>query len=113
VQVAAPLEFNGHEGIWSSEDLFVASANICLMTTFLAVDEQAGFAFTAYESSAEGRLKLVEEKFQFTALTFKPLITLHAGGDAVKAKELAEKAEANFLISNSMKAQVTLVLTIL
>ncbi len=108
VQVATPPEFKGHEGIWSPEDLFVASANICLMTTFLAVAERAGLAFTAYESTAEGRLELVEGKFQFTAMTIRPSITLKSGEDAVKAKELIEKAELNCLISNSMKAVVTL-----
>jgi peroxiredoxin-like protein len=108
VQVATPPEFKGHEGIWSPEDLFVASANICLMTTFLAVAEKAGLAFSAYESAAEGRLELVEGKFQFTEITLKPTITLKAGADAAKAKELIEKAEANCLISNSMKARVHL-----
>lgn len=108
VQVATPPEFKGHEGIWSPEDLFVASANICLMTTFLAVAERAGLVFSSYESTAEGRLELVEGKFQFTAITIKPLITVKSGDDAAKAKELIEKAERNCLISNSMKATVTL-----
>ena len=108
VQVATPPEFKGHENIWSPEDLFVASANVCLMTTFLAVAERAGLAFSAYESTAEGRLELVEGKFQFTAITIRPSITLKPGGDAAKAKELIEKAEKNCLISNSMKAVVTL-----
>ena len=112
VQVATPPEFKGHEGIWSPEDLFVASANICLMTTFLAVAERAGLAFTSYESAAEGTLKLVDGKFQFTAITLKPTITLPANADAAKAKELIEKAEANCLISNSMKAKVSLEATI-
>ena len=106
IQVATPPEFKGHEGIWSPEDLFVASANICLMTTFLAVAERAGLSFTSFESQAEGRLELVEGKFQFTA------ITLSANADATKAKELIEKAEANCLISNSMKARVSLEPTI-
>jgi peroxiredoxin-like protein len=108
VQVATPPEFKGHEGIWSPEDLFVASANVCLMTTFLAVAERAGLAFSAYESTAEGRLELVEGKFQFTTITIRPSITLKSGDDAARAKELIEKAEANCLISNSMKATVTL-----
>lgn len=108
VQVATPPEFKGHEGIWSPEDLFVASVNICVMTTFLAFAERAGLAFTAYVSLAEGRLELVEGKFQFAAITLKPTITLKAPGDATKAKELIEKAEANCLISNSMKAAVIL-----
>jgi peroxiredoxin-like protein len=108
VEVATPPEFKGHEGIWSPEDLFVASANICLMTTFIAVAERAGLAFSAYESAAEGRLELVEGKFQFTAITIKPTITLESDADAARAKELIQKAEANCLISNSMKAKVTL-----
>ena len=108
VQVATPPEFKGHDGIWSPEDLFVASANVCLMTTFLAVAERAGLAFSAYESTAEGRLELVEGKFQFTAITIRPSINLKSGEDAGKAKELIEKAERNCLISNSMKAAVTL-----
>lgn len=112
VEVATPPEFKGHDGIWSPEDVFVASANICLMTTFLAVAERAGLAFTSYDSSAEGTLELVDGKFQFTAITLKPVITLPPGGDAAKANELIEKAEANCLISNSMKAHVTLVPTI-
>lgn len=108
VEVATPPEFKGHEGIWSPEDLFVASANVCLMTTFLAVAERAGLAFSAYESEAEGRLESVEGKFQFTAITIKPTITVESDADTGKAKELIEKAEANCLISNSMKATVTL-----
>lgn len=112
VQVATPPEFKGHADIWSPEDLFVASANICLMTTFLAVAERAGLSFTSYESEADGKLELVEGKFQFTVITLKPVITLPSGGDYAKAKELIEKAEANCLISNSMKAHVTLSPTI-
>ncbi len=112
VEVATPPEFKGHEGIWSPEDLFVSSANVCLMTTFLAVAERAGLAFSSYESKAEGRLELVDGKFQFTAITIMPTITLPVGGDAAKARELIKKAEQNCLISNSMKAAVTLEPTI-
>ena len=68
-QVATPPEFKGHDGIWSPEDIFVASANVCMMTTFLAVAERAGLAFTSYECAAEGRLELVDGKFQFTEIS--------------------------------------------
>jgi peroxiredoxin-like protein len=112
IQVATPPEFKGHEGIWSPEDLYVASANICLMTTFLAVAERAGLTFTSYHCEAEGRLELVEGKFQVTVITLRPQIALQSGSDAAKAKELIEKAEANCLISNSMKTRITLEPTI-
>ena len=108
VQVATPPEFKGHAGIWSPEDLYVASANVCLMTTFLSVAERAGLAFTAYHCDAEGRLELVDGKFQVTMITLRPHITLASAGDTAKARELIEKAEANCLISNSMKTSITL-----
>ena len=112
VAVATPPEFKGHEGIWSPEDLFVASVNVCVMTTFLAVAERAALPFASYESTAEGRLELVEGKLQFTAITIKPTIILKAASDAAKAKELIEKAEANCLISNSIKAKVIVQATV-
>ena len=112
IQVATPPEFQGHEGIWSPEDLYIAAANTCVMTTFLALAERAGLAFASYECEAEGRLVLVDGKFQVTKITLRPRITLLPGGDVGKAKELIEKAEANCLISNSMKTGVTLEPTI-
>ena len=74
--------------------------------------ERAGLAFTSYESVVEGRLELVERKFQFTAIMLKSIIKLSANAVAAKAKELIEKAEASCLISNSMKAKVSLEATI-
>ena len=68
--------------------------------------ERAGLAFTSYESAAEGKVELVDGKFQFTA------ITLPVSADAAKAKELIEKAEASCLISNSTKAKISLEATI-
>lgn len=112
ILVATPPEFKGHEGIWSPEDLFVASVNICLMTTFLAFAERAGLSFIGYEGTAEGLLELVEGKFQFTKIVLRPKLTLKPGEDAKKAGELLTKAEANCLISNSMKCRVELEPTI-
>ena len=108
IQVATPPEFKGHEGIWSPENLFVESANVCVVKTFLAVAERAGLAFTSYKSVAEGLLELVDGKFQFTEITLKPTITLSVNADAAKAKELIKKAVTNCLISNSTKARVSL-----
>jgi peroxiredoxin-like protein len=106
IQVGTPPEFKGHEGIWSPEDLFVSSVNVCVLSTFLAYAERAGLSFTDYESEAEGRLELVEGKFQVTSVTLRPKVTLKTGEDAGKAKELLAKTEANCLISNSIRTKV-------
>jgi len=108
VQVATPPEFKGHEGIWSPEDLFVASVNACIMSTFLAYAERAGLPFANYASEAEGVLELVDGKFQFTTITVKPTIALKPGAETAKAQEIIHKAEANCLISTSIKTRVFL-----
>lgn len=113
LQVATPPEFKGHEGIWSPEDLFVAAANVCLMTTFLAMAERAALGFTAYVGDAEGTLELVDGKFRFTKIVLRPRVTVKPGEDVGKARQILEKAEANCLISNSMACHVTLEPTIL
>jgi len=42
IEIATPPEFpGGHPDIWSPEHLFVASAEICLMTTFLSIAEKS------------------------------------------------------------------------
>lgn len=107
VQVATPPEFKGHEGIWSPEDLFVSSVEICTMTTFLAFAERAGLSFDSYDSEAEGRLEMVDGKLQFTTITVRPRITVRSESDQVKAKEIIEKAETMCLIANSIKAKVS------
>ena len=106
LQVATPPEFKGHEGIWSPEDLFVASVNVCVMSTFLAFAERAGLAFASYESGAEGRVELVAGKLQVTSVTLTPRVTVQSGGDVDKAKEFLTKAESNCLISNSVKSHI-------
>jgi len=113
VAVATPPEFKGHEGIWSPEDLFVASVNICIMSTFLAFAERAGVAFAGYESEAEGVVELVEGKLRVTSIVVKPRLVLESGEDAAKARDVLAKAEANCLISNSIKTTVTFEPTIL
>ena len=55
VEVATPPQFpGGHPGIWSPEHLFVAAAEVCLMTTFLAIAETSKLEYTEYSSAGRG-----------------------------------------------------------
>src|SRR5919109_3914691 len=100
LQVATPPEFKGHAGFWSPEDLFVASINVCVMSTFLAFAERVGLGFTAYESEAEGKVELVDGKLQMTSVVLSPRVSLKPGEDASKAREVLAKAESHCLLSN-------------
>ncbi len=112
VEVATPPEFKGHEGYWSPEDLYVASVNVCVMSTFLAFAGRAELSFTGYESEAEGLLELVDGRFRFTKIVVRPRVTLGPGEDRSRAEEILHKAEEHCLVSNSIRTEVTLEPTI-
>ena len=41
LEVAAPPEFEGREGVWTPEHLYVGAVLSCFMTTFLAIAENS------------------------------------------------------------------------
>ncbi len=112
VEAGTPPEFKGHEGIWSPEDLYVASVNVCILSTFLAFAGRAGLAFESYESDAEGLLEFVDDRYVFTKIVVRPKVALRSGEERAKAEEILHKAERSCLISNSIRTEVLLEPTI-
>ena len=107
--VATPPQFpGGHPGIWSPEHLFVAAAEACLMTTFLAIAENSRLEFVQYSSEAEGTLEKTDQGFMITEIVIRPKVTLKELALAERARRIVEKAEQNCLISKSMKTRVIL-----
>ena len=109
IEVATPPEFKGHEGMWTPEELFVASVNICIKTTFLYYAQRDKFEFVSYESEAEGVLERVQDKFMFSEIKIEPKITVALKDQIKKAKELIELSEKNCLISNSIKSKIEII----
>ena len=109
LEVAAPPEFNGHEGIWTPEHLFVGAISSCFMTTFLAIADLSKLEFVAFAASAEGRLEKVEGiGLQITEVLLRPRLVLRRPEDRDRALRILEKAERNCLISNSATSRVRL-----
>jgi peroxiredoxin-like protein len=109
LEVATPPEFpKGHPGIWSPEHLYVASANVCFMTTFLAIAENSLLEFIQFECKGIGKLEQVEGKFMISNITLFPKLKIKWEKDLAKAEKILHKSEAACLISNSMKTVVNL-----
>jgi organic hydroperoxide reductase OsmC/OhrA len=106
IEVATPPEFRGHPGIWTPEDLFVASVNSCIMTTFLYYAEKEGIEFLSYESQAEGVLEWIEGRLIFSEIKIKPLVFIRRNSDLQKVKAILEASKKSCLISNSIKCEV-------
>jgi peroxiredoxin-like protein len=109
MEVATPPQFpGGHPGIWSPEHLFVAAAEACLMTTFLAIAESSKLAFQEYSSQAEGILEKTEQGYQITRIIIRPRVLISDASAVERAKRIVEKAEQHCLISKSMKTVVSI-----
>lgn len=109
IEVATPPEFpGGHEGLWSPEHLYTAAAEICLMTTFLAIATNSKLEFKEYTSQAEGTLEKAEGAFQMTEIVLRPRVVVASADLVERTQRIVEKAEKHCLISNSMKTKVRL-----
>jgi len=109
ITVATPPEFpQGVPNTWSPEHLFVASANICLMTTFLAIAENSKLKFSSYSAGSTGKMERVEGKYVISEIELKPRIVIQEEKDREKALRIIEKAEKGCLISRSMNAKTIL-----
>lgn len=104
---APPPEFDGPEGVWSPEHLLLASASLCLMTTFLAVAAKSRLAVAAYESRAEGVLDKTPEGLGFTRLAVRVTLAV-AEEDRERAARLLETAKRHCIVSNSLKRPIEL-----
>ena len=106
IEIATPPEFKGHSGVWTPEDLFVASVNTCIMTTFLYYADKQGMDFLSYESYAEGVLEKFGNRFMISGIEIKPKILVKQVADIQKVERLIKLSEKNCLISNSIKSKV-------
>ena len=109
LEVDAPPEFKGHEGVWTPEHLFVAAVNSCFMTTFLAIAENSKLEFVSFSADAKGKLEKLEgQGFIMTEVLLRPKLLVSHARDLERAGRILEKAEKNCLISNSIKTETRL-----
>lgn len=109
IEVATPPEFDkGIAGIWSPEHFFTAAINSCFMTTFLAIADYSKLEFSDLKVFSEGILEKVDGRFLMTEVILKPELKILHEKDLSKAERIIQKAESSCLITNSVKAKVTL-----
>ena len=106
IMVACPPEFGGHPNIWSAEDIFLASVEICTMTTLLWFTNKENIILKSYQSIAHGTAKLVGAVFQFSSITIKIKVCVSSENDLKRVNILLKKVEKACLITNSITADV-------
>ena len=99
--------FRGDPARWNPEELLVASLSACHKLWYLGLCAEAGIVVLAYEDDAEG--EMVEEHSgagQFSSVTLRPRVTLAAGSDLDKARELHHLAHQKCFIARSVNFPV-------
>src|SRR5512141_2474926 len=109
---SAPPDAQGHPGVLTPEDAFVAAANTCIMMMFIWATERFKLNLLSYDCRAEGT-KLVElDRTEiFTHLRFWPVIQIDRGDEdpavvAARARRALQSAQKYSLVANSVKSEI-------
>lgn len=112
MKFSAPPDAQGHAGVLTPEDAFVAAANTCVMLMFIWASERFKLKLLAYECETEGT-KLIElDKTEiFTRLLFRPRIRVAAGSEPAnvveaRVRRAMQSAQKYSLIANSVKSEI-------
>jgi organic hydroperoxide reductase OsmC/OhrA len=115
---SAPPDAQGHAGVFTPEDAFVAAANTCIMMMFIWAAERFKLDLQSYVCRAEGT-KLIElDRTEiFTHLRLWPVIRVAPGEEepekVLKRTRRALQAAQKFsLVANSVKSEIIIEPTI-
>ena len=106
VEFALPAEFGGVEGFTSPEDLYVAAANACVLTTTLARVKKYDVALRSYRSEAVGVLERMEDGREMTKIEIK--VRLNADGDPETLMEMFADVADKVPVIRSMSTSVSI-----
>ncbi len=108
---SAPPDAEGHAGVLTPEDAFVAAANSCVMLMFIWATERFKLDLLSYECRGEG-VKLIEldRTEQFIHIHLRPHIRVGAGGQPpavveARVRRALQSAQKYSLVANSVKSE--------
>jgi organic hydroperoxide reductase OsmC/OhrA len=114
MKFSAPPDAQGHVGVLTPEDAFVAAANSCVMMMFIWATERFRLRLLSFECRTEGT-KLIElDRTEiFTRLHFKPVIRIARGDESKQAvqartRRALEAAQKYSLVANSVKSEIVM-----
>jgi organic hydroperoxide reductase OsmC/OhrA len=109
---SAPPDAEGHAGVLTPEDAFVASINSCVMLMFIWAAERFKLDLLSYECYGEGT-KLIElDRTEiFTDICLRPHIQVAANGSdphavVARIRRALRAAQKYSLMANSIKGDV-------
>ena len=106
LSMSSAPSYRGDPSRTNPEQLFVAALSACQALTYLFLAARNGVVVLGYTDDAEGRLALKDGKMRMSRVTLRPRITIEAGGNETRARELIAKAHDGCFIANSVSTSV-------
>lgn len=106
LRISSPPEFRGEAGMWTPEDMFVASVEICHMSTFLSFAAKKDLPILSYKSHANGILEFVDGDYRFTRIVIFPTIVVAGPVPEAEVHTMLREAEKHCLVANSIASIV-------
>jgi organic hydroperoxide reductase OsmC/OhrA len=106
IKVSSPPEFKGESGVWTPEDLFVASVEICHMATFMSFAARRAIPIKSYKSHSNGVLEFVDGDYRFTRIVIFPTIVVGSAASETEVHRILQEAQKHCLVTNSIASIV-------
>ncbi len=114
MRFSAPPDAQGHAGVFTPEDAFVAAANTCVMLMFIWAAERFHLHLLSYQCRTEGTKVIELDRTElFTRLRFRPVIHVACDGESravveARVRRALEAAQKYSLVANSVKSEVVI-----
>ena len=114
MKFSAPPDAQGHAGVLTPEDAFVAAANTCVMLMFIWAAERFKLNLLSYECHTEGTKVIELDRTElFTRLHFRPVIRVQCctgEKNAIEARirRALQAAQKYSLVANSVKSEIVI-----
>ena len=109
---SAPPDAQGHAGVLTPEDAFVAAVNTCVMMMFLWSTERFKLDLVSYECFGEGTKRIELDRTElFTQVVLRPRISLRSDANETEAtlkrlQRAMDSAVKYSLVANSIKSKL-------
>ncbi len=114
MKFSAPPDAQGHPGVLTPEDAFVAAANTCVMMMFLWAAERFRLKLLSFECRTEGTKVVELDRTEiFKRLHFRPVLRIACGDESkevveARTRRALDAARKYSLIANSVKSEIVM-----